>query len=321
MKFLGRSQNMVWKRFLMLLPTVFFISMVSFFLIFYSPGDMARLILQERLHAHQVAEEDVQDFAQRKGLNVSSVEMYFSWLKGIAKGDFGCSLITNEPVLDIIRKAFSKTIFFAIFAFSIQVFFGFLLGFRAAWREGGWADRMGDHWSLLSMSVPPYWFALLVLWFCAARLKWNFVLGYHGPISFLAPAFVMGSLGAGWLFRVVKSKVSLVLQETYIEYAIAQGIPGYRIFFGHVFKNALSPILPTLTHSFVGLLGGSLFMEKIFSIPGIGLLAFRALESKDIFLLSGIVFYTAMVATGINFISDLICIRLDRRSDSELYQR
>lgn len=319
--FRSESGKVVRKRIFMLLSTIFFISLISFFLIFHSPGEMARLIFMEKAHTHYATDADVAAFAKEHGLNVSAVEMYFRWVRHICRGDLGNSLITGESVLLLIHRALPKTLGLTFIAFVFQLLFGFGFGFYGAYRPRGFADKISEYWGILSLSLPPYWLALLLLWFCTVCLKWTFVLGYHGFVSLWVPGFLLGVLGAGGMMRLVKSKTSLILKEGYIEYAVACGISKHHLLFGHVFKNALPSVLAYLTQSFIGLLGGSVLIEKIFSIPGIGLLAFRALEVKDIFLLSGIILYLAIFASIVNLLSDCWCIKLDRRSENALYQR
>lgn len=304
----------------MLLPMIFLISLSSFLLIVYSPGETARLVLMKRLHTEHITEADVREFAERKGLNRSALSLYGDWLSGLVTGNLGNSLLTNEPVGYMLKNAMSKTLLLAVIAFSAMVLVGFPLGLGAALKAGGVLDKISEYWSLISISTPSYWVAQVALWVCAAKLKWPFVLGYHGTISLVVPGLLMGLMGAGSLSRVVRSKTLLTLKEVYVEQAVAQGLPLWRILFGHVLKNALPPTLSILSSSLTGLISGAVLIEKIFSIPGIGLLTLSAMDSKDVILLAGIVFYLAIFICTINFLADFICISLDRRGNSEIYR-
>lgn len=304
----------------MLLPIIFLISVTSFLLIVYSPGDTARLVLSQRLNTTHISDEYVREFAERKGLNRSALSLYGDWLSGLASGNLGNSLLAGEPVTEMLKNAMSKTLLLALLAFSTMVLLSFPLGFAAALKTDGVWDKISEYWSLLSTSTPTYWIAQVVLWLCAAKLKWTFVIGYHGAISLLVPGFLMGLMSVGSLSRVIRSKTLLTLKEVYVEQAMAQGLPLRRVLFGHVLKNALPPTLSILSGSLTGLISGAVLVEKIFSIPGIGLLTLSAMDSKDIILLAGIVFYLATFICIINFISDLICISLDRRGTSEIYR-
>lgn len=304
----------------MLLPMIFMINLTSFLMIIYSPGDTARLVLMKRLNTEYISEKDVHDFAEKKGLNRSTPSLYLHWLTGVVSGNLGDSLLTGEPVSHLLKNALSKTLLLALLAFSIQVLISFPLGFGAALNPGGIWDKISEYWSLLSISTPHYWIAQVVLWVCAVKLRCPFVLGYHGLISLLVPGLLMGLVSVGSLSRIIMSKTLLVLKEAYVEQAVIQGMPLHRIFLGHVLKNALPPTLSSLSYSLTSLFSGAMLVEKIFSIPGIGLLTLSAVESKDIILLAGIVFYLATFICVINFLTDFICTSLDRRGESEIYR-
>lgn len=315
------NRYLILKKVLLLIPTVFLISLLSFLMLIHSPGDTAKVILMEKYHFHEVSKEDVNEFKKAKGLNHSALSLYKNWMIRLLKGDLGKSLLTDKPVIDIMKVSLSKTALLAVISFLIQILLCFPLGFFSAYRQGGIIDKLSGFWSILSIATPSYWIALLALYICTAKLKLHFILGYHGFKSFIVPAIIIGFLNAGRLIQIIKSKTLLVLKETYIEQAIASGTPVLRIFTGHVLKNTLAPIIVTLTYSITGLLSGSVLIERIFSIPGLGSLLLNSINGKDFIVASSIIFYLASIICILNLISDIICLKIDRRNESEIYNK
>lgn len=312
-------QKKILKRVLLFFPTVFLLSLVSFLLIYGSSDRAARAMLIEKLDTYAITQESVRDFQEKKGLVQSAPVLYIRWCRGLFCGDPGKSLVTEQPVADLIAATLPKTLALGVLAMLTEIIVGFGCGFFAADREGGALDKLTNLWGVISMSTPGYWVGLVVLWFCATILKWNFVLGYHGFKSLVIPGVLMGLMASGGLMRAVKSKAQLVLQEGYIEQANAQGLSKYTIYTGHVFKNTLPSVVSVLCMDITGFFGGVIFMEKIFSISGVGALLLSSMQSKDYMVLSTLLFYLCFTVSAINLMGDLYCLYADRRCTSALY--
>lgn len=220
-----------------------------------------------------------------------------------------------------IKTSFSKTLILALIALLTQVCISFPLGMYAAWKAKPSLNKLTEMWGICSMSIPSFWLALLVVWICAAKLKLHFVIGYHGIKSLLIPGVLLGIMGSGYFMRIVKTKTALILQEGYIELARAQGLSPRKILFGHVLKNISAPCTAILAVDTVGLLGGAVLIEKIFSIPGFGLLMFNASGDKDYIMLSGGILCIGTLVLMINLLADMYYIKMDRRAAHELYAK
>ncbi|MDO4720881.1 MAG: ABC transporter permease [Peptostreptococcaceae bacterium] len=318
---MNRVKKTIFKRCLLFLPTLFMISLLSFFAIYHSPGDAAKLILKERFAEMErgLSAENIERFTREKGLDLSAPALYLRWSQNLLTGDLGVSLVTEEPVAKLLFPAAGKTLLMSIIGLALEWSLALPVGFRAAWREGGIADKVSEIWALISMSTPAYWAGLAVLWLVGGKMRLGFVIGYHGVKSLVIPAVLMALTGAGGSARLVRSKAELVLREGYVRQAVAQGLAPLRIFFGHVLKNALPPLMSAFSLRAAAYLGGSLFMESIFSIPGMGRLMLRAVNMKDFPVFSAGILLTGSLICFVNLLTDIFCIRLDKRGESELY--
>lgn len=309
------------KRLVIIIPYLLAITALSFSVVYFAPGESTAMIILKYKTDIFITEEQAEQYAAEHNLNLPFKEAYFNWLKGIIRGDLGNSLITGYSVVSEIKTSFSKTLILALIALLTQVCISFPLGMYAAWKAKPSLNKLTEMWGICSMSIPSFWLALLVVWICAAKLKLHFVIGYHGIKSLLIPGVLLGIMGSGYFMRIVKTKTALILQEGYIELARAQGLSPRKILFGHVLKNISAPCTAILALNTVDLLGGSVLIEKIFSIPGFGLLMFNASGDKDYIMLSGGILCIGTLVLTINLLADMYYIKMDRRAGHELYAK
>ncbi|UTC65932.1 MULTISPECIES: ABC transporter permease [unclassified Treponema] len=310
------------KKLLITIPYLLAITALSFSVVYFAPGEStAKIILKHKLSGAFISEAQAEQYAAEQNLNIPFKEAYFNWLKGILKGDLGNSLITGDTVVSEIAASFSKTLLLSIIALFTEICISFPLAMYTAWKNKSFLNKLTEIWGICSMSIPFFWLGLLVVWICTAKLKLLFVVGYQGIKSLVIPGLLLGIMGSGYFMQIIKSKTSLILQESYIELAKAQGLSVRKILFGHVLKNISAPCVAILAINIIALLGGSVLIEKIFSIPGFGLLMFNASENKDYILLSGGILFTGTIVLTINFFADIYYLKMDRRAAHELYAK
>ncbi len=312
-------KKFVIKRILLVVPTLFLVSVLSFVLTYKSAEDVAYAILVTNQNIEFISDEMVEDFIEKEGLEKSAGKMYLKWLNGAICGDFGKSLRTKESISDVIVKASGKTLAIAVIAFFVMIFIGMPIGFASAYRENGVVDKFGNLLCALTMSTPPYWIGLLAMYLFAMKFKWRFVIGYNGFPSLLTLGVILGIVSSGGIIRIIRSKTSIVLREQYIEQANAQGISVYRIFFGHVLKNVLPPVISVMYMQFSGFISGSVILEKIFSVPGVGYVTINAMNAKDMPLISAVVLYLGVFVAFLNLCQDVTSVLLDKRNVGKLY--
>lgn len=314
-------RRLLLKKLVTTIPYLLAITALSFSVVYFAPGESTAMIILKYKTDIFISEEQAAQYAAEHNLDLPFKEAYFNWLKGIIRGDLGKSLITGDSVASEIKTSFSKTLLLGLIALLTQLCISFPLGMYAAWKNKPLLNKLTEVWGICSMSIPSFWLALLAVWICTAKLKLHFVIGYQGIKSLLIPGVLLGIMGSGYFMRVVKSKTALILQEGYIELAKAQGLSSRKILFGHVLKNISAPCVAILAIDIIALLGGSVLIEKIFSIPGFGLLMFNASDDKDYIVLSGGILCIGTLVLIINLLADMYYLKMDRRAAHELYAK
>ncbi|QOW61649.1 ABC transporter permease [Treponema pedis] len=313
-------RRLLLKKLVTIIPYLLVITALSFSVMYFAPGEStAMIILKHKVSGVFISEAQAEQYAAEQNLSLPFKDAYLNWLKGIIRGDFGKSLITGDSVVNEITTSFSKTLLLSFIALFTELCLSFPCGMYTAWKNKPVLNKLTEVWGICSMSIPFFWLALLVVWVCTAKLKLHFVVGYHGINSLLIPGVLLGIMGSGYFIQIVKSKTALILQEGYIELAKAQGLSSQKILFGHVLKNISAPCVAVLAINVIALLGGSVLIERIFSIPGFGLLMLNASNNKDYILLSGGMLFSATIVLVINLLADIYYLKMDKRACHELY--
>ncbi|MBM2614691.1 ABC transporter permease [Actinoplanes sp. LDG1-06] len=290
--------RLVGGRALMAVPLLFIVSILSFVLASFTPGSIAASILGTGATPEQIARVE-----QQLGTDRPVLSQYGDWLAAAVRGDLGSSLFNGESVTALLASRMSITLSLAIAALLFAVVLGVALGAFSAIR-GGIAARITDGLSVLLMSVPNFWFATILLAVLAVQLGLFSVSGYVpfgvSPRDWVASLFLpvialmVGSMAS--LALNTRSEMLTVLKADFVKSLRANGIPVARILFVHTLRNAAAPLLPVVGLLFVGLLGGTVLMEQIFGMGGLGALAVTATTQHDLPVIQGIVvFYTLAV--------------------------
>ncbi len=304
------------KRLLWAVPILFGISVISFFVIRLVPGDTVTAILG----AHYNEEQAV--FLRTKmGLDRSIVYQYLIWIKGVIQGDFGFSAFTHKPVLDSILERLPITLELAFISLVTAVLIGIPMGALAAVRRNSLIDNFASIWGMLGVSIPNFWLATLLILVVSLNLgllpSGNFIpLGesLEGNIRhMILPGLALGGAVSAVVMRMTRSAMIEVLDQNYIEMARARGIRKNQILFRHALKNALIPIFTVLGIQAGYLLGGSVIIEQVFSLPGIGRLSLQAITNRDYVLLQGTILFVAGGFVMINLLVDILYAFIDPR--------
>jgi peptide/nickel transport system permease protein len=301
--------------------TALFVSFLTYGLLYISPGDPAELLLTEKMGSMGVQKEVVQRYAEQLGLNKGFLAMYKDWFADMLHGDLGTSYKTGNPVLTDFLSRLGCSAQLALLSTSISLVLGVGLGLLSARKRNGVIDRVTRFFSAFSLSVPSFWLAILFLWVFAMKLGWFPIADYQGIKSLILPAVVMGVTGCASLIRVTRSGVLDNLSEGYVVTARARGLNDRQVFVGHILKNVLLPVVTMVTSNLIAHVGGSVIIENIFSLPGVGNFLLRALRSKDFPVILGFVFLMGMIVVILTTIADLLYLAIDPRVRQGMYEK
>lgn len=291
--------------------------------------------------------EIVQAFREKWGLDKPVWEQYLIYLKGLLKLDFGTSVRTSKPVLDELKRCFPATLELSIFSIIIAGVFGIIFGIISALKRNSWIDQLVRSISVIGVSVPTFWLALLLLYVFyfklgvapgSGRLSNSFrapvtVTGLYVIDSILEgdlpkawdafthlilPGCVLGSFTMGLIARTMRSNLLEVMSTDYIRTAKAKGMARIRLIMHHALGNALIPVLTVIGLGFGNLLGGTVLVEKIFSWPGVGQFAYESVTKLDSPGIIGVAILIALNYGVINTVVDLLYGVIDPRVRSEI---
>jgi peptide/nickel transport system permease protein len=303
----------IGKRLLTLIPLFLGVSFLTFCLGNMSAGDTAR-IYAERIFEHP-SRDQVEAIRVELGLDKPLPARYAKWLLNAVRGDLGLSLRTDRPVSQEIAALFPKTLELAALSFILLLILVFSLGLLSAVYPGTLIDSIARAYCFLSVSMPGFWLALLLLYFFGARLGLVSVIGASGIP--LLPAFTMAFSMGGIYVRMVRTNMDEVLEKGYISAARAKGVPEHLVITRHALKNALVPVLNRLGIAFSHLLAGSAITEFIFSLKGLGRYALESIRIKNFPVVQGYVLFMALAVVLINLAVDILCCFIDPRIKME----
>jgi peptide/nickel transport system permease protein len=292
------------------LGVLFGVATVTFVLNFVLPGDPARLLAGQRADAETIAA-----IRQQLGLDQPLPVQYVRFLGRLLQGDLGRSYVTNRPVLEIILERFPATALLTVSSMLLATVLGVLLGVLAAVRPNSWLDTLLMLLALVGISVPSFVAGLLVLLLFGVVLGWFPIAGYidQGWEYLVLPMLTLALRPMSIIARMTRSSMLEVLGQEYIRTALAKGVPTGRVLLRHALRNALNPVVTTVSAWFAGLLAGAFFVEYIFNWPGIGSVAIAAIEKLDYPLIQGTVLFAAVVFVVVNAIVDVLYAVVDPR--------
>ena len=304
------------KRFFVFVITLFVATLIIFFLLEILPGDPASIIL-----GVGAQDDTLAVLRSEMGLNLPAPERYFHWITGIFNGDFGKSYTYDIPVYSLIIERLSLTIPLAILAISLSTFLAIPLGVFAAANHKGIADTGIMGFSQLGLAVPNFWFAILLILLFSVKLGWFSAGGFSGwemglgvgLKSLILPSISLALPQAAILARVTRSAVLDTMREDYVRTARAKGLSKKAALWRHAVRNALIPVVTILGLQLSFLLAGTIIIENVFYLPGLGRLLFQSISQRDLVVVKNIVMLLAATVVTINFLIDIIYFTLDPR--------
>ncbi|RYE46529.1 MAG: ABC transporter permease [Hyphomicrobiales bacterium] len=303
----------VVRRLLASIPVLIGITAILFVMLNVVPGDPIALMMKEHASPDVIARVRTQ-----MHLDDPIIVRYFRFLWGAVQGDMGTSIKLNRPVTKLIAGAFPNTLILAASAALVSWVIGIPVGILSAVRRDTVVDHLFMGISLLGVSMPIFWSALLFQYVFAMQLKWLPVAGFYGWQYLIMPAIVLGWSSAGVIARLTRSSLLEVMRNDYIRTARAKGLREAGVITRHALKNALIPVVTIMAIQVASLLSGAVITEAIFGIPGVGRISVDAIQSRDMPLLQGsVLFATALVILG-NLVADLLYAVLDPRIRSQM---
>jgi peptide/nickel transport system permease protein len=304
------------RRLLLLIPTLVLVTLLVFSIIRLLPGNIVVLMMSEQGYASEQAKLE-----QMLGLDQPFYWQYVSYIGKVFRGDLGVSFWTREPVLDEILRRLPVSVELALLAMFCGLLIGLPTGIVSAIRQDSWLDYVFRTSAIGGLSVPGFWMATIVI--VAASISWKWVppMRYtpfvRDPLANLSqliiPAIILGFALSASVMRMTRSMVLEVLREDYVRTAWAKGLPESAVIARHVLKNAMIPVVTIMGLQLSTLIGGTVIMESIFVLPGMGKFLLDAITWRDYPVIQGINLFLATGVILLNLVIDLLYGLLDPR--------
>ncbi len=304
------------RRLLYVIPVLFVVSLISFSLMQLVPGDPAIVIAGTGASPAEVAL-----IREQLGLNEPFHVQLLSWYANLFRGDLGTSLLLGRDVIEVTVERLPVSLSIAFYALVLTLIFGIIMGIIAALRQNSWVDQAVMTVALIGVSLPNFWLALILIVLFAVELGWLPSAGYVDyRVDFVGwlrattlPAVSLAMLQMGLLARITRSTMLEVLRQDYIRTARAKGLPEHVVVGKHALKNVMIPVVTVIGIIFSVLLSGSVVIETIFSIPGVGSLLGSAILRRDYPVIQGGLLLVATMLLLLNLLIDILYAYFDPR--------
>ena len=309
------------RRLLSVVPTLVLVSVIIFGIMRVLPGDVALMVLIGPDGEGNPTAEELATVRTELGLDRPLIVQYSSWLLGMAKLDVGKSLWSGEPVFKELFKRFPLSAELGLFAVTISLIIAVPLGIVAAVKRGTLVDYVARVFALGGLSIPSFWVGVLVILTLVTYFSWTAPLGYVGPLQnpwtnfqqLVFPALALGYAEAALVSRLVRSSLLEVLREDYVRTARSKGLKERHVIIRHALRNSLLPVITVLGITVAGIIGGTVVMETVFTLPGVGRYMVDAINHRDYPVVQTLTFLFALVYALVNLSVDLIYAVIDPR--------
>lgn len=302
----------VIKRLLQMLVMLFALSVIVFLMVRLIPGDPVTMMLGQGAGAQAIAAERA-----RLGLDKSFLEQYLIWVTNLLHGDLGTSITTHKAVLYEVSRRYPVTITLAVGSTILSTVVGVVCGIVSAVRHDKLADNVIMVTSLLAVSTPSFFLAILLLLVFSVGLGWFPSGGLSTPAGYVLPIVSLGMMEVGYITRITRSAMLDVLGQDYIRTSRARGVRERVVIYSHALRNAIIPVLTAVGLRFGGLLAGATLTETVFSLAGIGRLTVDAVAARDYPLIQGCVLILAATFVIVNTVVDVLYTVADPRIEFE----
>ena len=299
-----------------MIPALLGISISVFMLIHLIPGDPISVMLG------RVSDPEVLAAVRSQyGLDRPLATQYFIWLGNVLQGNLGYSISNGAPVMDQIAERLPATLYLLAGGLAVALVLAAPIGILAAAKRNSWVDLGGTTLSLIFMSIPSFWLAILLILLLAVHFGWLPATGYVPPQedligfvkSLIMPSLALGVSEAGFIARLLRSSMLDALHQDYVTVARAKGVRERRVLYRHALPNALIPVITVVAIEVGYLLGGAIIIERVFAYPGMGLLTITAISTRDYPLIQGTILVFAVFFLFINLLTDLLYAVIDPR--------
>ena len=298
-------------RLISLLIILIGLSVMTYGLTYLLPSDPVEALIDTLGLTHDP--EVVAALKEEYGLDQPFWVQYMNWLKGIFSGDFGYSIKYQEPVADVLGRKLPNTIRLAVSAFLMMIIISFPLGIMSAVYRNKTADYIIRGLSFIGVSVPTFWFGMVLIYIFGVKLKLLPVAGFSSWKSIILPTLTLGVTNSAYYIRRIRAVMVEQLSEEYISGLKSRGVSRSRIIFAHVLPNSLLAVITMLGMSFGGMLGGTMIVETVFGWNGIGSAAMSAISARDYELIQGYVLWMGFIYVIVNLVVDISYQFIDPR--------
>ena len=304
------------RRILSTVPVLVIVALIVFLMLRLAPGDPAAAIVGD-----SGTSENIAKVREQLGLNESLPVQFVRWSGRLLQGNLGESYFMKKTVVELIGQRIEPTVSLAAVTLVVTILIAVPLGVVAAWRHGGWLDRMLMGFSVMGFSIPAFVIGYVLIWIFALHLQWLPVQGYQrlsqGPLPWIKhlilPSITLSIIYVALIARVTRAAVAEAMTEDYIRTARAKGISEKRVLMRHALANAAIPIVTVIGIGIALLIGGVVVTETVFAIPGLGQLTVDAVLSRDFPLIQGITLFFSVVYVLVNLLIDLSYLVFDPR--------
>ncbi|WP_375106008.1 nickel ABC transporter permease [Lysinibacillus fusiformis] len=300
----------ILKRLAQIIPVTLGVTLVVFLIMQMIPGDPAIILAGEG-----ASQETVNELRENLGLNKPLAIQYTDYIKNLLQGDMGHSLKNNQPVSEEITARLPITIELAFYSILITIVLGLIAGIISAIRPYSFMDVGLMIVALLGISLPSFWLGILLMYVFSVQLHWLPVAGWDSAKHIILPAVTLGAGGAAIVARMTRSSMLEVVNQDYIRTAKAKGLKGYIIILKHALRNALIPVITVVGLQFGSLLGGTVLVESVFAVNGLGRMIVDAIRTRDIPIVQGGVLVASLIFVFINLFVDILYRIFNKRMD------
>lgn len=296
------------KRLLLSIPVLLLTALLVFLALHLSPGDPVDVLVGP------IASESVRERVRVElGLDKPIAVQFFIYIKNLAQGNLGNSILNKRPVIELLKEKLPITAELGVTAFLLQYLLAIPIGAIAALNRNSIADWFSMTLAMIGVSMPDFWLGLILILIFAVTFKWLPPTGYGGVEKLILPALALGLPRVGRIARITRSSMLEVIGQDYIRTARAKGLSEWGVMFPHTMRNSLIPIISLLGLDLGYIIGGSVVIENVFARSGIGNMMLQSIYSRDFPVLQGCMFVLAFTIILGNIFADLLYAIVDRR--------
>jgi peptide/nickel transport system permease protein len=297
----------------MAIVVLFIVTLIVFFLIRLLPGDPLIIYMGQAAQQQAIQQEQIDELRHQFGLDRPIYIQYFRWIGGILRGDFGTSIFYHEKVGRLLLERAPKTVYIGVLSLIFGGISGILIGLWAGVKRGKWPDRVITPLTYIGITIPTFWLGILMIYTLGLKLHWLPISGYTSPFvdfwlstrQLVMPVICTSLFAVAANARQMRSSMLETISQDYIRTAWSKGLSERIIILKHALKNSLIPVITLIGMGVGGILGGSVLIETVFSIPGMGRLLVSSIFGQDYVVVQAITFVISVSILAMNLLVDL----------------